>query len=90
MCGLFALGGVWDHWRSRIGSMLESCAIVTTAANECVAPVHDRMPVILDPADYDRWLDPANDDIDDLQTLMKPLASGSRGRPASHRCRCRR
>ena len=46
--------------------MLDTCTIVTTAANELLAPVHDRMPMIVAPAAYARWLDPANADVADL------------------------
>jgi putative SOS response-associated peptidase YedK len=60
----FALGngqplgfaGLWDAWKGPDGGWLVSYSIITTDANELVAPVHDRMPVILKPADYDRWL----------------------------------
>ena len=41
-----------------MGEVVTSCAIVTCAPNELMAALHDRMPVILDPADYDAWLDP--------------------------------
>jgi putative SOS response-associated peptidase YedK len=54
----FAFAGLWEHWRPPDGEPVESCSIVTTAANELAAKYHDRMPVILDPADYGRWLDP--------------------------------
>lgn len=52
----FALGGIWDLWKSQQGVRLESYAIVTTETNELLAPLHDRMPLIIDPRDYDRWL----------------------------------
>jgi putative SOS response-associated peptidase YedK len=54
----FAFAGLWDAWR-RGGEDLESFTILTTAPNELVAPIHDRMPVIVAPADFDRWLDPS-------------------------------
>ena len=51
--------GLWEGWRDPAsGEAVESCTIITCAPNELVAELHDRMPVILDPADYDRWLDP--------------------------------
>ena len=53
----FAMAGIWDDWLSADGSELESCAVVTTAANDHLAPIHHRMPVILDPKDWDAWLD---------------------------------
>lgn len=52
----FAFGGVWDAWKEPDGGWLQSFAIITTDPNELTAPVHNRMPVILKPDDYDRWL----------------------------------
>jgi len=53
----FAFAGLWDRWRSKDHkTVLESFAIITTEANEVAAPMHDRMPVILSPRDYERWL----------------------------------
>jgi len=51
---------------------VESCAIVVTQANARIAEIHDRMPVILDPADYDAWLDPALQDAARLLPLLRP------------------
>jgi putative SOS response-associated peptidase YedK len=51
---------------------LESCTILTTDANEVMRPLHDRMPVILDAADFGRWLDPTLHNSDDVQPLLKP------------------
>jgi putative SOS response-associated peptidase YedK len=53
----FAFAGLWESWRPRDGAPLESFTILTTSENELMQPIHDRMPVILDPKDYDRWLD---------------------------------
>ncbi|MGE0386530.1 MAG: SOS response-associated peptidase [Gammaproteobacteria bacterium] len=62
---LFAFAGLWEHWQGRgehAGQTIESCTIITTAPNELCATIHDRMPVILDRADYARWLaEPAAD-----------------------------
>jgi putative SOS response-associated peptidase YedK len=63
---LFGLAGLFERWRSEDGTVLDTCAIVTTEANALLAPVHDRMPVIIGPDDYARWLDPANVDVADL------------------------
>jgi len=49
--------GIWDRWVSQEGVALASCAIVTCEANEVLAPIHDRMPVIVPPPARDRWLD---------------------------------
>jgi putative SOS response-associated peptidase YedK len=54
----FALAGLWERWDGDDGEPVESCAIITTTANELLRPVHDRMPVILAPEDYGTWLDP--------------------------------
>ena len=53
--GLFAFAGLWDYWDNPEESF-DSCTIITTGANEIMKPVHSRMPVILDPGDYDAWL----------------------------------
>jgi putative SOS response-associated peptidase YedK len=53
----FAFAGLWERWKQPDGNVLRSCTIVTCPPNELVAPVHDRMPVILGPADFERWLD---------------------------------
>jgi putative SOS response-associated peptidase YedK len=54
--GIFAFAALWERWHGPDGP-LETCAIVVTAANAALAPIHDRMPVILAPGDYERWLD---------------------------------
>jgi putative SOS response-associated peptidase YedK len=53
----FGFAGLWERWKPPEGDPIESCTIVTTAANEEAAKYHDRMPVIIDPTDYARWLD---------------------------------
>ncbi len=67
----YAFAGLWERWQAREGSPLETFTIITTDANEVTEPLHDRMPVILEPRDYDRWLDagdPARPPID----LLRP------------------
>jgi putative SOS response-associated peptidase YedK len=55
--GLFALAGIWEQWREQQSNeAIESCAILTTAANSLVQPIHNRMPVIINDADFDEWL----------------------------------
>ncbi len=57
----FALGGIWERWVSKDKQVeLESYSIVTTEPNEMLAPLHDRMPLILAPHDYPRWLEPGD------------------------------
>ena len=69
---LFALAGLWDAWKNPDdGQWLQSFTIVTTEANELMATVHDRMPVILRPADYGRWLSREVDDRPPVD-LLRP------------------
>jgi putative SOS response-associated peptidase YedK len=68
------LAGLWEVWQSGDGSVVESCTILTTAANELMAPIHDRMPVIIDPVDYEAWLDPALDP-GEAQHLLRPYSA---------------
>ena len=62
----FALAGLWERWDEPDGEPVESCTIVTTQANELMKPIHHRMPVILDPNDYARWLDPQASGVHEL------------------------
>jgi putative SOS response-associated peptidase YedK len=72
----FAFAGLWEHWQSPDGSEIDSCTLLTTSPNELVRPIHDRMPVIISPADYDLWLDPKVQTADRLQPLMQPYPAG--------------
>lgn len=58
---LFAFAGVWSSWTSPDGELVESFAIVTTEPNAVAAEYHDRMPLVIEPDLYDRWLDPEAD-----------------------------
>jgi putative SOS response-associated peptidase YedK len=69
---LFASAGIWDRWIDGRGTSIETCAILTTTPNAVTAPVHDRMPVILDPASYDLWLDPGMKNVNAVSDLLKP------------------
>jgi putative SOS response-associated peptidase YedK len=69
---LFALAGLWDEWTSPDGEVLRTCTIITTAANEKMSTVHDRMPVILRPQDEATWLDHDLQDLDKLKSIMQP------------------
>lgn len=69
----FAFAGLWERWKDPAdGSMLESCTIVTTRASESIRKIHERMPVVLDAADWDRWLDTAFSDSEKLVELLVP------------------
>jgi putative SOS response-associated peptidase YedK len=63
---VFGMGGLYERWLSPEGEVLDTCTIITTPANELVAPAHDRMPMIVAPDDFGRWLDPAHADVGDL------------------------
>jgi putative SOS response-associated peptidase YedK len=69
----FAMAGLWDTWESPDGSSLKTCTIITTTPNELMEMVHDRMPVILHPRDYAKWLDSAPQTSERLQPLIKPF-----------------
>jgi putative SOS response-associated peptidase YedK len=71
----FAFAGLWARWRSA-DTEIRSCAIITTAANRTLAPLHDRMPVILEPAAEATWLDPGTPP-QVLHDLLRPLADGA-------------
>jgi putative SOS response-associated peptidase YedK len=71
----YAFAGLWEKWKSPEGEIAESCTIITTPANELVASVHDRMPAILKPEDYDTWLDPSLKDPEVLLKLLTPFPS---------------
>jgi len=62
----FALAGLTERWLSPEGEVLDTCTIVTTQANALLSPMHDRMPVIIAPADYERWLDTTVEEVFDL------------------------
>ena len=69
---LFAFAGIWDRWKNPTGDIVETCSILTTTPNAVTAPVHDRMPVILDPDVYDLWLDPGMQNMAAANELLNP------------------
>jgi putative SOS response-associated peptidase YedK len=69
---VFALAGLWEVWRPQEDQTVTSCTILTTEPNEAVAPLHDRMPVVLSPSAYAEWLSPDQLSADRLQKLMVP------------------
>lgn len=70
---VFGFAGLWEKWvDKKSGESLETCTIITTEANDVLKPVHDRMPVILQAADYDEWLDTKEANTDKLQKLLAP------------------
>jgi len=62
----FGFAGVYERWLDADGAVLDTCTILTTAANEALRPIHDRMPVIVAPEDYARWLDVTRSDVADV------------------------
>lgn len=67
------LAGLWEHWkRPETGELVESYTVITTTANEFMAPIHDRMPVVLGEKDWDAWLDPETGNPLLLQSMLAP------------------
>lgn len=66
----FCFAGLADHWGAPDGSEIESAAILTTAANDWMRPIHDRMPIVIHERDYDRWLDPDCQRPDGVRNLL--------------------
>jgi putative SOS response-associated peptidase YedK len=77
-----AFAGLWESWRDPQSAddeavWVRSCAIITTSANPEVAPIHDRMPVVLERDVLDRWLDPSVVERDELEALLHPSPAGT-------------
>jgi putative SOS response-associated peptidase YedK len=69
---LFGFAELWERWKAPTGQWIKSCSILTTTPNAVTAPVHDRMPVILDPDGYEIWLDPGMTNAAAASELLKP------------------
>ena len=67
-----AFAGLWESWQGPNGEEMETAAIVTTQANKTLAPIHERMPVIVPPEAFDLWLDTANVDTKTAAVLISP------------------
>jgi putative SOS response-associated peptidase YedK len=67
----FAFAGLWERWQGATPA-LETCTLITTEPNELLAPIHTRMPVILEPGELDTWIDPALKEVARLAALLKP------------------
>lgn len=70
-----AMAGLWESWSSPVGP-LETCTILTCNANSMVRAIHDRMPVILEPEELGRWLDPGVEDPSTVQEILDPAPDG--------------
>jgi putative SOS response-associated peptidase YedK len=68
----FGFAGLWERWEGEGGQVVNSCAILTTKANELLRPVHDRMPVILHPDDYELRLDGDARELDLVREVLRP------------------
>lgn len=68
----FAFAGLWERWQDTHGEVIESCTLLTTEANELMRPIHNRMPVILDPKNYDLWLNSEIKQRELLEALLHP------------------
>lgn len=72
----FGLAGLWTEWKEKGSDAppLQTCTIITTAANELMQPIHQRMPVVLPPEACGEWLNPDNEDKEELVKLLVPYA----------------
>jgi putative SOS response-associated peptidase YedK len=71
--GLMGLAGLWENWRSPAGEWVRSFAIITTKPNELCAELHNRMPVVLQPASWPAWLGEGSADARHLKGLLAPI-----------------
>ena len=72
--GPFAFAGLWETWLDRTsGESIESCTIIVTEANALLRPIHDRMPVILNPEDSIDWIDSGQARVASLRALLRPF-----------------
>jgi putative SOS response-associated peptidase YedK len=69
---IFSFAGLYDVWRGSDGTELVSCAIITTQPNELIAPIHNRMPVILHSDEEETWLNPDTTEPEQLHRFLKP------------------
>jgi putative SOS response-associated peptidase YedK len=72
--GVFALAGLWDHWEGD-GESLDSCSIIVMPANDVMKTLHERMPAIIAPANYDLWLDRRVSDKDEIMGYLDSTPS---------------
>jgi putative SOS response-associated peptidase YedK len=70
----FAFAGLYEFWKApEEDTWLKSCTIITTTPNSLMETIHDRMPAILKPGDYDQWLDPAQQGMEAVMPLLAPF-----------------
>ncbi|MEC1262959.1 SOS response-associated peptidase [Bacillus swezeyi] len=73
--GLFSFAALWEKWQPANGKPVYTCTVITTKPNDLMKDIHDRMPVILNRDGEKEWLHPANQDIEYLESLLKPYPS---------------
>jgi putative SOS response-associated peptidase YedK len=66
------MAGLYDNWRAPEGQWVRSCTIITTGSNALLAPVHDRMPVVLGTDDFAAWLGEEKASGNELKAMLKP------------------
>jgi putative SOS response-associated peptidase YedK len=69
----FAFAGLWETWNPKDDpeNIYKSCTIITVESSESVREIHHRMPAILKPKTYEKWLDPMNQDVKDLENILQ-------------------
>jgi putative SOS response-associated peptidase YedK len=81
----YALAGLWERWQPKDGAPLETFTILTTDPNALMEPIHNRMPVILQPQDYERWLEPGDPQRPPIDLLRPYPAEEMEAWPVSER-----
>ena len=81
----YAFAGLWEKWQGKENEALETFTILTTDPNELMEPVHNRMPVIVEPKDYNRWLDPETTERPPIDLLRPYPAERMQAWPVSER-----
>lgn len=71
--GIVAFAGLMETWSSADGSEVDTGAILTTAANKAIGRIHDRMPVVIEPQDFARWLDCKTQEPREIEDLLRPI-----------------
>ena len=74
--GLIAFGGLVENWMGKDGTEIDTGCILTTGSNKQIGNIHHRMPVVIRPEDFDRWLDCKNQEPADILDLMQPVEDG--------------
>jgi len=72
----FAFAGLWEKWRAADGADVRTCTIITGPPNELMRPIHDRMPVIVRPEDYRRWIEPGQREAQEMLPMLGTYPAG--------------